>query len=77
MNVENLRIGDCVEVHKDGTDPTRPDLDVLSISRATCENRADVYRVDRFGTRPDDCPGSFLLSSSETLYVCISKVSAT
>jgi hypothetical protein len=36
-----------------------------------------VYRVDKIAASEDACPGTLLVSSSETVYACISKVSGT
>jgi hypothetical protein len=77
VHVEDLQVGDCVEVQKVGQDPNRPDLDLITILRAACENRADVYRVDKIVASEDACPGGFLVSRSQTVYACISKVSGT
>jgi hypothetical protein len=77
VHVEDLQVGDCVEVQKAGQDPTRPDVDLIRIFRAACENRADVYRVDQIAANADACPGAFLMTRSETVYACISKVSGT
>ena len=77
VHVEDLQVGDCVEVQKLAPDPTRPGLDLIRIFRAACENRADVYRVDQIAAREDACPGAVLVSPSETVYACVSKVSGT
>jgi hypothetical protein len=77
LHVEDLQVGDCVEVQKMAPDSTRPGYDHIMIFRAACENRADVYRVDKIAASEDACPGTLLVSSSETVYACISKVSGT
>ena len=74
MRVEDLNVGDCVRLEKQGSDPNRPGLDFIKIYSSACAAGDNVYRVDQITSRAKACPNSFLVNSSETIFACVSKL---
>jgi hypothetical protein len=72
VNVEQLRVGDCVEVQQTQPDPTRgPEVNNIVIFPVRCEVRDGVFQVDQIvSTR--SCPGQTLFNTGETVFACIS-----
>ncbi|OBF33273.1 hypothetical protein A5724_19460 [Mycobacterium sp. ACS1612] len=72
VRVEQLRVGDCVEVQQTQPDPTKgPDTNVILIFPVRCEVRDGVFRVDQI-LRSSACPGQTLFDRGETVFACIS-----
>jgi Domain of unknown function (DUF4190) len=72
VRVEQLRVGDCVEVQQTQPDPTRgPDTNVILIFPVRCEVRDGVFRVDQI-LSTETCPGQALFDRQETVFACIS-----
>jgi Domain of unknown function (DUF4190) len=72
VRVEELRVGDCVEVQQTQPDPTRgPDTNVILIFPVRCEIREGVFRVDQI-VSTSSCPGQTLFNRQETIFACIS-----
>jgi hypothetical protein len=72
VRVEQLRVGDCVEVQQTQPDPTKgPDTNVILIFPVRCEVRDGVFRVDQILTT-SACPGQTLFDRGETAFACIS-----
>ncbi|MFG1929978.1 DUF4190 domain-containing protein [Mycobacterium sp. NPDC048908] len=72
VRVEQLRVGDCVEVQQTQPDPTKgPDTNVILIFPVRCEVRDGVFRVDQILTT-SACPGQTLFDRGETVFACIS-----
>lgn len=72
VRVEQLRVGDCVEVQQNQPDPTRgPDTNVILIFPVGCEVRDGVFRVDQI-ISTDSCPVQALFNRQETIFACIS-----
>lgn len=72
VSVEQLRVGDCVEVQQTQPDPTRgPDTNVILIFPVRCEVRDGVFRVDQI-LSTSTCPGQTLFDRQETVFACIS-----
>jgi Domain of unknown function (DUF4190) len=72
VRVEQLRVGDCVEVQQTQPDPTRgPDTNVILIFPVRCEVRDGVFRVDQI-LSTDSCPVQALFNRQETIFACIS-----
>jgi hypothetical protein len=72
VSVEQLRVGDCVEVQQTQPDPTRgPDTNVILIFPVRCEVRDGVFRVDQI-LSTSACPGQTLFNRQETVFACIS-----
>jgi len=72
VRVEQLRVGDCVEVQQTQPDPTKgPDTNVILIFPVRCEVRDGVFRVDQILTT-SACPGQTLFDRQETVFACIS-----
>ena len=72
VRVEELRVGDCVEVQQTQPDPTRgPDTNLILIFPVRCEIRDGVFRVDQI-LSTDSCPVQALVNRQETIFACIS-----
>ena len=72
VRVEQLRVGDCVEVQQTQPDPTRgPDTNIILIFPVRCEVRDGVFRVDQ-KLSTDSCPAQALFNREETIFACIS-----
>jgi Domain of unknown function (DUF4190) len=72
VDVEQLRVDDCVEVQQTQPDPTRgPDTNVILIFPVRCEVRDGVFRVDQI-LSTSACPGQTLFDRQETVFACIS-----
>ena len=72
VRVEQLRVGDCVEVQQTQPDPTKgPDTNVILIFPVRCEVRDGVFRVDQI-LSTDSCPVQALFNRQETIFACIS-----
>lgn len=74
VRVDDLNIGDCVRLEKEGPDPTHPGLDFIKIYSSACVAGDSVYRVDQLASRAEACPNTFLVNPSETRFVCVSKL---
>ena len=72
VRVEQLRVGDCVEVQQTQPDPTKgPDTNDILIFPVRCEVRDGVFRVDQI-LSTDSCPAQALFDRQETTFACIS-----
>jgi hypothetical protein len=72
VRVEQLRVGDCVEVQQTQPDPDkRPETNVILIFPVRCEVRDGVFRVDQI-LSTDSCPVQALFNNEETIFACIS-----
>jgi len=72
VRVEQLRVGDCVEVQQTQPDPTRgPDTNLILIFPVRCEVRDGVFGVDQI-LSTDSCPAQALFNREETIFACIS-----
>jgi hypothetical protein len=72
VTVEQLRVGDCVEVQQTQPDPTRgPATNLILIFPVRCEVRDGVFGVDQT-LSTDSCPAQALFNRAETIFACIS-----
>jgi hypothetical protein len=72
VRVEQLRVGDCIEVQQTEPDPTRgPDTNIILIFPVRCEVRDGVFGVDQISST-NSCPGQALFNRQETIFACIS-----
>ena len=72
VTVEQLRVGDCVEVQQTQPDPTKgPETNIILIFPVRCEVRDGVFRVDQI-LSTDSCPAQTLFNRRETIFACIS-----
>jgi len=72
VRVEQLRVGDCVEVQQTQPDPSKgPDTNDILIFPVRCEVRDGVFRVDQI-LSTDSCPVQALFNRQETIFACIS-----
>jgi hypothetical protein len=72
IRVEDLRVGDCVEVQQIEPDPNRPRTQYGEFYPVSCQVRDGVFRVDRISSPTNTCTERFLFNSTETVYACIS-----
>ena len=69
VTVEQLRVGDCVEVQQTQPDPTRgPETNVILIFPVRCEVRDGVFRVDQI-LSTSACPGQTLFNKRNGICV--------
>jgi Domain of unknown function (DUF4190) len=72
VSVDELRVGECVEVQQTRPDPTRgPGTDQIRIFPVRCEVRDGVFQVDQILSN-HSCPGQTLFNPAETRFACIS-----
>jgi Domain of unknown function (DUF4190) len=71
VRVEQLRVGDCVEVQQTQPEPGTPDTNIILIFPVRCEVRDGVFRVDQI-LSTDSCPVQALFNTQETIFACIS-----
>jgi hypothetical protein len=72
VRVEQLRVGDCVEVQQTQPDPNKgPDTNLILIFPVRCEVRDGVFQVDQI-LSTDSCPVQALVNRQETIFACIS-----
>jgi hypothetical protein len=71
VRVEQLRVGDCVEVQQTQPEPGMPDTNIILIFPVRCEVRDGVFRVDQI-LSTDSCPVQALFNRQETIFACIS-----
>jgi hypothetical protein len=72
VNVEELRVGDCVEVKQNEPTPGRPNTDFIVIYRTACQVRDGVLQVGQIASNQDACPGYALFNPPETIFACVS-----
>jgi Domain of unknown function (DUF4190) len=73
VRVDDLKVGDCVEVEQGGPDPNRPGYEFITIFSSACQVGDNIYQVDRIATRAEACPKTFLVNRSETIFACVSR----
>jgi hypothetical protein len=69
--VEDLRVGDCVEVQQTQPDPTKPGYQDVKIYRVRCEVRDGVFQVSHIASSSDQCTVRVLINRKDTLFACI------
>jgi hypothetical protein len=72
VSVEELRVGDCVEVQQNERVPGDPDSSYINIYRSPCQVRDGVARVDLITQNKNDCQRLVLINQPETLFACVS-----
>jgi hypothetical protein len=72
IQVEDLRVGDCVEVQQIQPEPNRPGYQFGAFYPVSCQVRDGVFRVDQISSPTNTCPGRVLINKTETIYACIS-----
>ena len=71
VNVEDLRVGDCVEVQQTQPDPARPDYQDVKIYQVRCEVRDGVFQVSLIASSVNQCTVRVLINRKDTLFACI------
>jgi hypothetical protein len=70
-SVDQLRVGDCVEVQQNKPNPDEPNTDFITIYPVTCEVREGVLQVTQL-LSTDSCKTETSLSNKrKTVYACI------
>ena len=69
--VEDLHVGDCVEVQQTEPDPTKPGYQDVKIYRVRCEVRDGVFQVSLITSSVDQCNVRVLINRKDTLFACI------
>jgi len=69
--VEDLRVGDCVEVQQTQPDPTKPDYQDVKIYRVRCEVRDGVFQVSLIASSAGQCTVRALINRKDTIFACI------
>ena len=69
--VEDLRMGDCVEVQQTQPDPTKPDYQDVKIYRVRCEVRDGVFQVSLIASSADQCTVRAQINRKDTIFACI------
>jgi hypothetical protein len=70
--VEDLRVGDCVEVQQTQPDLNYHDDQDVKIFRVGCEVRDGVFRVDSISSPTNTCGGRALINIGRVIFACIS-----
>jgi hypothetical protein len=73
VTVEDLRVGQCVEVQQFQPDPTRPGSQDVKIYLVRCEVRDGVFQVNLITSSEDQCTVRVLSNRANTLFACISE----
>ena len=73
VTVEDLRVGQCVEVQQVQPDPTRPGSQDVKIYLVRCEVRDGVFQVNLITSYEDQCTVRVLANRANTLFACISE----
>jgi hypothetical protein len=71
VTVEELRVGQCVEVQQFQPDPTRPGSQDVKIYLVRCEVRDGVFQVNLISSSEDQCTVRVLANRANTLFACI------
>ena len=71
INVEELRVGDCVEVQQNKPDPNEANTDFITVYPVRCEVREGVMQVTQI-LSTDSCKSPSSLSNQrKTVFACI------
>ena len=73
VTVEDLRVGQCVEVQQFQPDPTHPGSQEVKIYPVRCEVRDGVFQVNLISSSEDRCTVRVLANRANTLFACISE----
>jgi hypothetical protein len=73
VTVEDLRVGQCVEVQQVQPDPTKPGSQDVKIYLVRCEVRDGVFQVNLVTSSEDQCTVRVLANRANTLFACISE----
>ena len=74
VHVEDLRVGDCVEVRETQPDPNRPGYDLIELFSSPCVARDGVYRVDQLAVTENACQNEFVTNKAMTVFACVSRL---
>ena len=72
-NVEDLQVGECVEIQQTAPDPNDAGAQQIKIYPVTCQDRDGVFRVDQVSANTNACTDEYLTNQHRNLFACISK----
>lgn len=72
VTVDQLKVGDCVQIEEHGADRTDPNAKSISITMSMCLQIPGIYHVDRVTATEGTCPGDTLFNTEKTTFVCVS-----
>jgi hypothetical protein len=70
--LEELRVGECVEIQQTAPDPNEPGAQLVKAFPVACQERDGVFRVDLVSASIGAC-GAYLTNEQKSLFACISK----
>lgn len=73
VRVEDLRVGDCVEIQQNQPDPDTPGANEVAVYRVPCEIRDGVFQVRQIVMNEKQCPRFFLYNEERTIFACTVK----
>jgi Domain of unknown function (DUF4190) len=73
VTVEDLRVGQCVEVQQFQPDPTKPGSQDVAIYLVRCEVRDGVFQVNQVTSSEDQCTVRVLANRADNRFACISE----
>lgn len=73
INVENLHLGDCVEIQDNEPAAGQPNTDYIFIYRVPCQVREGVFQVRQLVPTEDKCTTTNVIyNQARTVFACIS-----
>ena len=73
VSVDELHVGDCVEIQQTKPDPNNADTQLIKIYPVNCRVRDGVFRVDVISSSSNPCSDEYLANPSNTIVACITK----
>jgi hypothetical protein len=71
--VEELHVGECVEIQQTAPDPNDPGAQQIKIFPVSCQARDGVFTVVRVAPTTSACTDEYLTNQQRNLFACISK----
>jgi hypothetical protein len=73
VTMEELLVGECVEIQQTAPDPNEPGVQQVKAFPVACQERDGVFRVDQFSVTTSACGDEYLTNEQRSLFACISK----
>jgi hypothetical protein len=71
--MEELRVGECVEIQQTAPDPNDLGAQQIKAFPVACQERDGVFRVDQVSVSARACGGGYLTNEQRSLFACISQ----
>lgn len=71
VTVEELHVGDCVELTQNEPDPNRENTNLGYIYRSPCIVKDGVLQVTSIVSSKDQCPNYMTFNNEETIFACL------